>query len=92
MSQEPYEGSQPVGILAEAAESASLSGSFIVRTTIADNNAITVTSTTNTARIAVAPRKPAAIGLTAIPVSDALVSTPKPVPCAPDGITDPAAV
>src|SRR6185295_2115713 len=38
------------------------------------------------------PRKPAKKGLLAMPTSDALVSTPKPVPCAPGGITRPAAV
>ena len=31
-------------------------------------------------------------GLLAIPTSDALVSTPKPAPCAPAGITEPAAL
>ena len=40
----------------------------------------------------VPPRNPAMNGLLAMPTSDALVSTPKPVPCAPAGITLPAAL
>ena len=38
------------------------------------------------------PTKPAMNGLLAMPTSDALVSTPKPAPCAPGGITAPAAL
>src|SRR5262245_30705078 len=38
------------------------------------------------------PRNPATNGLLAMPTSDALVSTPKPAPCAGTGITRPAAV
>ena len=40
----------------------------------------------------VPPSSPATNGLLAMPTSDALVSTPKPVPCAPGGITLPAAL
>jgi hypothetical protein len=39
----------------------------------------------------VAPMKPATTGLTARPVSEALVSTPNPVPWAPAGMTAAAA-
>src|SRR5207245_7176792 len=51
--------------------------------TISARKPIKPTSTMKTARMPVAPRKPATTGLTAMPVSEALVSTPKPVPCAP---------
>jgi hypothetical protein len=37
------------------------------------------------------PSIPATKGLLAIPASDALVSTPNPAPCAPAGMTLPAA-
>src|SRR6266545_8174262 len=48
--------------------------------------------TRNTARMLVPPSAPAMNGLLAMPTSDALVSTPKPAPCARGGITLPAAL
>src|SRR5229473_5514952 len=66
--------------------------SVIVRRTAAATSAISATSTKNTIRIEVPPRNPATNGLLAIPTSDALVSTPKPAPCAPGGMTEPAAL
>src|SRR5882762_4555137 len=60
--------------------------------TIAATIAIIARSTKNTVRIDAPPRNPAMNGLLAMPTSDALVSTPKPVPCAPGGITAPAAL
>src|SRR5262249_24059688 len=60
--------------------------------TAAASALINARSTKNTARMLVPPSAPATNGLLAMPMSDALVRTPKPVPCAPAGITLPAAL
>src|SRR5262249_9672830 len=66
--------------------------STIVRHTTIAHPPMIARLTRNTARMLVPASSPATSGRTAIPVSDALVSTPRPVPCAPAGMTRPAAL
>src|SRR5262249_55758361 len=66
--------------------------STIVVRTISATRPISATSAKNTTRSEAPPARPATNGLLAIPISDALVSTPKPAPWAPGGITAPAAL
>src|SRR5207244_1328323 len=65
--------------------------STIVRRTTIAQPPMMARLTTNTARMFAPASSPATNGLIAMPVSDALVTTPKPVPCAPAGIPRPAA-